>query len=101
MLIPRQFFKVVAYRDNDDGRVKALAFRLSQADLVAGRSGERLDLSRFEMFQVTVTEIEALTGLRMTALRRVDVKAADGAADRRSAAERPARPIGSFADIVR
>lgn len=98
VLIPRQFYKVVAYRDSDDGRVKALAFRLSQADLVAGDL-ERLDLSRFEMFQVNVTEIEALTGLRMAALRRLDVKAAD---ERLTAgAGRPARPIGSFADIVR
>jgi len=99
VLIPRQFYKVVAYRDNDDGRVKALAFRLSQADLVAGDL-ERLDLSRFEMFQVNVTEIEALTGLRMAALRRLDVKAADERLTA-GAAGRPARPIGSFADIVR
>src|SRR5687767_14969946 len=38
VLIPRQFFKVVAYRDNDDGRVKAMGFRLSQESLVGGRT---------------------------------------------------------------
>ena len=44
VLIPRQFFKVVAYRDNDDNRVKAMAFRLSQESLLggAGRGGRRV-----------------------------------------------------------
>ncbi len=98
--IPRQFFKVAAYRDNADGKVKALAFRLSQADLVAGDLDERLDLSRFEMFQVTVSELETLTGLRMTAFRRVDTKSA---VERLTgdAAERSARLVRSFADVVR
>ena len=52
VLIPRQFFKIVAYRDNEDGRVKALAFRLSQAPLLERRAGvaARLDLSRFKMY---------------------------------------------------
>jgi endonuclease G, mitochondrial len=98
--IPRQFFKVAAYRDEADGRVKALAFRLSQADLVAGDLDERLDLSRFEMFQVTVAELERLTGLRMTAFRRADVKAAVERLTAAAAAQ-PARPLQSFADVVR
>ncbi len=102
VLIPRQFFKVVAYRDLADNRVKALAFRLSQETLLGARavSPARLDLSRFHMFQVEVAEVEALTGLSMTAFRRVDTKAvhqrlAAGVGGRR------ARPIRSFADIVR
>ena len=94
--IPRQFFKVAAYRDNADGKVKALAFRLSQADLVAGDLDERLDLSRFEMFQVTVTELETLTGLRMTAFRRVDTQVRGEAADRGRG-----RTVGAASWIVR
>ena len=100
VLIPRQFFKIVAYRDNDDGRVKALAFRLSQASLLEPGPTGRLDLSRFKMFQVDVREIETLTGLRMTAFRRVDAKALH---ERQAPGglRQPERPIKSFADIVR
>jgi endonuclease G len=101
VLIPRQFFKVVAYRDNADGQVKALAFRLSQESLLGTRvSAARLDLSKFRMFQVNVTEIETLTGLRMTGFRRVDVKAQrDRLAPRGH--RQAERPLKSFADIVR
>jgi endonuclease G len=102
VLIPRQFFKVVAYRDQADNRVKALAFRLSQESLVGGRavSPARLDLARFQMFQVQVAEVEALTGLSMAAFRRVDTRAAPHRLAA-GATRRPARPIRSFADIIR
>lgn len=96
VLIPRQFFKIVAYRDNQDGRVKALAFRLSQADLLAAPAA-RLDLSKFEMFQVHVGEIEDLTGLRMTAFRRLDARLVSG----RRAGTTVAQPVRRFTDIVR
>lgn len=102
VLIPRHFFKVVAYRDGSDNRVKALAFRLSQESLIGARAmpPARLDLARFHMFQVDVAELEALTGLSMAAFRRVDTKAAQqrlapGAGSRR------ARPIRAFADVIR
>ena len=100
VLIPRQFFKIVAYRDNADSRVKALAFRLSQASLLALGPTGRLDLSRFKMFQVNVLEIETLTGLRMAAFRRVDAKAITERLAPRGLRQ-PERPIKSFADIVR
>ena len=100
VLIPRQFFKIVAYRDNADNRVKALAFRLSQASLLERAPTGRLDLSKFKMFQVDVREIEALTGLRMPAFRRVDAKALNERAAP-GGLRQPERPIKSFADIVR
>ena len=102
VLIPREFFKIVAYRDNEDDRVKAMAFRLSQQSLVGGRvvSPARLDLSKFSMYQVDVTAIEVLTGLSMTAFRRLDTKAAHErlAPARQRQADRPVR---SFADVLR
>ena len=101
VLIPRQFFKIVAYRDNADGQVKALAFRLSQESLLGTRvSATRLDLSKFTMFQVNVAEIETLTGLRMTGFRRVDVKAQPERLAPRGHRQAE-RPLKSFADIVR
>ena len=100
VLIPRQFFKIVAYRDNADSQVKALAFRLSQASLLEPGPTGRLDLSRFKMFQVNVREIETLTGLRMTAFRRVDAKAMHERLTP-GGMRQVERPIKSFADIVR
>lgn len=99
VLIPRQFFKVVAYRDNDDGRVKAMGFRLSQESLV-GRQAARLDLSRFYMYQVDIAAIETLTGLSMAAFRRLDTKVAH---DRLAPARlrRSDRPVRSIADVLR
>ena len=104
VLIPRQFFKVVAYRDNDDGRVKAMGFRLSQESLVGRRAtlapSARLDLSKFHMYQVDITAIEALTGLSMAAFRRLDTKMVH--ARQVPARMRQAdRPVRTFADVLR
>ncbi len=104
VLIPRQFFKVVAYRDEDDNRVKAMAFRLSQESLLGGRAGAaasgRLDLSKFQMYQVDIAVIEALTGLNMAAFRRLDTKVAHErlAPNRLRQSD---RPVQTLADILR
>ena len=104
VLIPKEFFKIVAYRDGADNRVKVMAFRLSQANLIKGKlealAPEALDLSRFEMYQVDVAEIEKATGLSMPAFRRHDTQAAPERLRPEALAPR-ARPIRSFADIVR
>ena len=81
-----------------------MAFRLSQANLIKGKlealAPEALDLSRFEMYQVDVAEIEKATGLSMPAFRRHDTQAAPERLRPEALAPR-ARPIRSFADIVR
>jgi endonuclease G, mitochondrial len=99
--IPRQFFKVVAYRDAADDTVKALAFRLSQADLVGRAAATRLDLTRFVMFQVPVPELEKLTGLNMPAFRRFDTLGAGGRFGRAAASRRPTKQVTRFSDVVR
>ena len=108
VLIPKEFFKIVAYRDAADNRVKTLAFRLSQATLIKGKleslAAEALDLSAFEMYQVSVAEIEAATGLRMAAFRRFDTKVVpERAVIEAEGVGRPTKPIliRSFADVVR
>lgn len=104
VLIPKEFFKIVAYRDNADNGIKVLAFRLSQANLIKGKlealTPEALDLSNFEMYQVKVTNIETATGLSMPAFRRFDKKVVPEGLDAEALAP-PVRPIRSFADIVR
>ena len=102
--IPKEFYKVVAYRDGADNRIKVLAFILSQAGLVRGRlesvAPEALDLAKFEMYQVKVSRIESATGLTMAAFRRFDTKASPEHAGPEGLEAQP-RAIRSFADIVR
>jgi hypothetical protein len=94
----------VAYRDATENAVKVLAFRLSQANLVKGKlealAPEALELSKFEMFQVEVTDIEKATGLSMPAFRRFDTKAAPERIETEGVARR-ASVVRSFEDIVR
>lgn len=103
--IPREFFKIIAYRDSADNAVKVLAFTLSQANLLTGKlealSLEALDLQKFEMFQVRVSAIEKDTGLSMPAFRKLDTKAGPQAVGLEGVAAPDARLIRSFADIVR
>jgi endonuclease G len=103
--IPREFWKIVAYRDAADNRAKVLAFTLSQASLIGGRlealAPESLDLEKFEMYQVKVTELEALTGLALPAFRRLDVIAAREAVAPEALAPRRVAPIRAFSDIIR
>ncbi len=65
LAIPKEFFKIVAYVDDADGELKVHAFKLSQADLIAGDlesiALEELDLSRFKMHQVSVASLEDVT----------------------------------------
>jgi len=102
--LPKEFYKIVAYRDVADNRIKVLAFILSQASLVKGKieslAPEALDLEKFEMYQVRVTKIEKATGLTMAAFRRFDTHAGTEQLER-EAVEPPARRIQSFADIAR
>ena len=78
--------------------------KLSQADLVRGRlealAPESLDLAKFEMYQVDVADIEKATGLSMPTFRRFDTKAAPERLRPEGLLLR-AKPIRSFADIVR
>jgi endonuclease G len=77
--LPREFWKVLAFREG--GRLKARAFLLTQ-DL---DQLEALDLDEFRVFQISLPELEARTGLRFpTALRDSDIPAALEAVDRRS-----------------
>jgi endonuclease G, mitochondrial len=77
--LPREFWKVLAFREG--GRLKARAFLLTQ-DL---DQLEALDLDEFRVFQISLPELEARTGLRFpTALRDSDIPTALEAVDRRS-----------------
>lgn len=67
VLIPREFWKLIAFVEN--GKLKAKAFLLTQnLDEL-----EALELDRFRVFQVAVSEIESRCGLSFpSALRAAD-----------------------------
>jgi len=90
--IPREFWKLIAFVE--DNKLKAKAFLLTQSlDEL-----EALDLSQFKVFQVALTEIEARCGLTFPAA----LKSADSMGER--LARRPEaigerKPLASLADI--
>jgi endonuclease G len=69
--IPREFWKVVVF-ENDVGEPVALAFRLSQTDLVKALPPEEFAVGPYQPFQVTVRTIEELTKLNFGNLRDYD-----------------------------
>lgn len=106
--IPLAFWKVVATVD-EAGDLHATAYVLQQEDLVGGL-GPRLDdtgpvFGPYRMFQVPVTDVEAMTLLDLGPLRDADPLA--GTADDGGAPAEGAgigsrmRPVRSYADIVR
>jgi endonuclease G len=85
--LPREYWKVIAFREA--GALQARAFLLTQAlDHL-----EVLDLDEFRVFQVTVAEIEARTGLRFPEV----VRAADTLVLPELVGDR--EPLGSVSDI--
>lgn len=70
--IPRRFWKVLATLD-DEGELAAFAFVLSQEELLRDMRVEAFSPGSFREFQVPITEVEAMTGLRFSdALRDAD-----------------------------
>jgi endonuclease G, mitochondrial len=68
VLVPRRFWKVVAYVEG--GVLKAKAFVLTQDDLEARL--ESLGLEPFKLFQVTLSDLEETTGLAYGPLVQAD-----------------------------
>lgn len=99
--IPRQFWKLIAYRRG--GRLVADAYLLSQRDILRDDMDlEAFGGDRFETFQVPITEVESLTGLDFGSLRSEDTFGevlAVGAELESVGGVREARPIRSFDDI--
>jgi endonuclease G len=68
VLVPRRFWKVVAYVEG--GTLKAKAFVLTQDDLEVKL--ESLGLEPFKLYQVTLTDLEETTGLAYGRLIQAD-----------------------------
>jgi endonuclease G, mitochondrial len=68
VLVPRSFFKVIAYVEN--GALRAKAFVLTQDDLEA--NVRAFGLEQFKVFQTPVRDLEARTGLTFGDLAESD-----------------------------
>lgn len=59
--IPRDYWKLIAYRDTEDDQFKVKSFVLSQSDLLTDI--EVLELDEFRLFEVSLIKLEELTDL--------------------------------------
>jgi DNA/RNA endonuclease G (NUC1) len=103
--LPREYFKIVAYHDPVENRLKVHAFVLSQAQQLTGRleavDAESLDLSEFHMHQKTVNFIARRIGFAMPDLARFDTKLTRPESLRVESLHQEATDVvRSFADIV-
>ncbi|WP_425404523.1 DNA/RNA non-specific endonuclease [Hwanghaeella sp.] len=69
--IPNAFWKVIAYLGTD-GKLRCGAFVLSQSDLL--NRLEAFDLSEFHLFQLSLPELNVMTGLGFEDLYDADTK---------------------------
>ncbi len=68
--IPRDFWKLISYYDNDDNRFKVRAYIITQRDLL--NDIEALDLDPFRLFQVSLDRLREETGLSFSAIKDFD-----------------------------
>jgi endonuclease G len=69
--IPREFWKVVVCM-SDSGHPKAMAFKLSQADLIREVPEEEFQAGPYQPFQIKIAELEHATDLDFGDLHRFD-----------------------------
>ena len=90
--IPREFWKIIAFKEN--GKLKAKAFVLTQSL----NQLEALELDEFRVFQVAVGEVETRTGIAFpTTLRSAD--AVGHGVQRRAEALELRKPLEGIGDI--
>ena len=85
ILVPRSFWKLVAYRSETDEKLRCAAFVLSQDDLL--NDLESIDLDPFRIYQVDLADLVQRTRLDSSALTAADVAANPEMATRLAARE--------------
>jgi len=99
--IPRDFWKVIYFRDSAGTPVKSHAYLLTQEDLL--NHIEALDLDEFKVFEIPISQVENLTGLTLPktgtpeslkSARKKMTRAPESASDSR------VRQISSIREIV-
>lgn len=70
-LVPNEFWKVIAFRDDDDGKEKVFGFLLTQKHLVEPLTvPEGLQLEPWLWARITLRDLEVRTGVRFDAATR-------------------------------
>ena len=70
LLVPRDYWKLIAYVDKADGTLKAKAYVLTQDDLLNDIEG--LDLDSFRLWQVSIGDLEDRTKLSFDVAKMAD-----------------------------
>ncbi len=70
VLIPRSFWKLIAYHDQADDVFKAKAFVLTQKDLISDL--ESLELDEFSVYEVSISRLSELTDLEFPTLESLE-----------------------------
>ncbi len=99
--LPKQFWKIIYYREVGDATVVAKGFVLTQADLISGL--EALELPEFAVFEVPIPRIGELTGLKFAGAEGPETtrgKRAPARRTRQSAETVGIRRITSVREIV-
>ncbi|HWW60058.1 MAG TPA: DNA/RNA non-specific endonuclease, partial [Thermoanaerobaculia bacterium] len=94
--IPREFWKVVVFA-RDDGRPAAVAFVLSQSTLIKNLPAEEFEIGPYEVYQVTLKDLETKTKLRFGALKAFEPF--EGGEEAMLESATPPVPLGSLRDI--
>lgn len=97
--IPRDFWKVLAYVDGEDGLVKAKAFVLTQNDLL--NDLEAFALDEFRLYQVSIAELQDLTRLSFGELVNADTFTPEMRKEvTRVSGKRDVREVSSRDDLI-
>jgi endonuclease G len=95
--LPEEFWKVVVFAD-DEGNPGAVAFVLTQADLIAGLT-ETFEVGEYRAVQLPISELQARTGLDFGPFAGWDALAREGA-EESFTGEQPMVVLKSLEDMV-
>lgn len=70
ILVPRDYWKLITFVDGADGKLKAMAYVLTQDDLLDDIEG--LDLDPFRLWQVAIVDLEERAQVRFAGLEEAD-----------------------------
>lgn len=98
--LPREFFKILYWRERNSDALNAKGFVLTQTDLI--NELEALELPEFAVFEVPIGEIGRRTGLVLPASSGPEAAAGRKRARQAEALEKPKiRRVGSVREIIR
>lgn len=95
--IPKDYWKLLAYTDSEDGKNKVKAFVLTQNDLLDDI--EALSLEPFRIWQVSLSELSNLTGLSFDGLAKYETIKTDNQIEALGKARKNVREIHQLEDF--